>query len=234
MKNQIILKNTVENSDFDKNQPNSTQNNQITGESTANSRHRVDNLQFLQENSDSASIKDEQNLSISSDNPPQTEVKSLVAQGFSEDFDESQEDLLLSEQNQNITEDFTQKSQPCVQNLTFSDVIERDFNDFAGKYPNISKNALYKDKLLEKFAKGKESYALSEIFAEYEELSSKIASNAVKAYITRTENESSSVGALYSQGSSCDVLFTKEQVLKMTPEEIKRNFTKIRESQAKW
>ena len=234
MKNQTILKNTVENGNFDKNQPISTQNNQISGENTSNSRHRVDNLQFLQENSDNSSIKDDKSLSISSDTAPQTEAKSLVAQGFSEDFDENQEISTLKDQNPSKTEDFTQKSQPCVQNLTFSDVIERDFNDFAGKYPNVSKNALYKDKLLEKFAKGKESYALSEIFAEYEELSSKIASNAVKAYITRTENEKSSVGALYSQGSSCDVLFTKEQVLRMTPEEIKRNFTKIRESQAKW
>ena len=234
MKNQIILKNTVENSDFDKNQPISTQNNQISGENTANSRHRVDNLQFLQENSDNASIKDNQNLSRSSDIAPQTEAQSLVAQGFSEDFDENQEISTLKDQSPSKTEDFTQKSQPCVQNSTFSDVIERDFNDFAGKYPNISKNALYKDKLLEKFAAGKENHALSEIFAEYEDLSSKIASNAVKAYITRKENESSSVGALYSQGSSCDVLFTKEQVLRMTPEEIKRNFTKIRESQAKW
>ena len=47
-------------------------------------------------------------------------------------------------------------------------------------------------------------------------------------------SERASVGALGSSESANDGFFSKEEVLRMSPQEIRRNYTKIRKSQEKW
>lgn len=121
---------------------------------------------------------------------------------------------------------------PTVTSL--EEQIERDFKDFEVIYPNISRNSLLEDKPLRIFAEGKENKPLSVIYAQYKSFVADIASNAIKQEQTRQNNAISSVGGLSSSKSSDDGYFTREQVLKMSQEEIKRNYKRIRESQARW
>ncbi len=118
--------------------------------------------------------------------------------------------------------------------VDFNGLLERDFNDFEVIYPNVSKSTLSCDENLRIFAEGKEQKSLCVIYAQYLKMQSSIKNEAIRQERSRISNAASSVGTLSSSGSDNEEFFTKEQVLKMSPEQIKRHYTRIRESQALW
>ena len=75
---------------------------------------------------------------------------------------------------------------------------------------------------------------LAQIYACFNAISSQAEANAEKRVLQALANAKSSVGALCAKESGDEVFFTKEQVLKMSREDIKRNLTRIKQSQSKW
>lgn len=141
-----------------------------------------------------------------------------------------------SANKEKITES-TEKAEQNSKNASVTGIegqIERDFSDFEVIYPNISKNSLLTDESLRIFAEGKESKPLSVVYAQFKAFVAKIEENAIKQEQIRQNNANSSVGGLSGTKSGDDGYFTKEQVLKMSQSEIKRNYKRIRESQARW
>lgn len=112
--------------------------------------------------------------------------------------------------------------------------IDRDYKDFSKIYPNISKSSLLQDDCLRSFAIGKEEQELTKVYKDYCSLVSLIEARVLKESMLRLSVENASVGALSGTKSSADGYFSKEQVQRMSPEEIRRNYNRIRESQQHW
>ena len=158
--------------------------------------------------------------------------------------------IVLEENNKEKTDTITNfASNPCISSnnnektaesgdlstkISFDTCVEKNFKDFEVIYPNISRKSLLGDENLRIFAEGKENKPLSVIYAQYRQFVDKIEAEALKQEKARQNNAISSVGGLSGTNSGDDVYFTKEQVLKMSQSEIKRNYNKIRESQARW
>ena len=115
-----------------------------------------------------------------------------------------------------------------------SELFERDIEAFNKSYPNISRKMLEDDKFFLAFIEGKSDSTLPKLYSKYEAFIKEIEENAIKREQARQSNAKSAVGALKGDSDTNDGFFTKEQVLKMSPQEIKQNYTKIRQSQANW
>ena len=75
---------------------------------------------------------------------------------------------------------------------------------------------------------------LSEVYACFNSIFASAEEKSEKKLLQALANATSGVGALSTSNSAAEPYFTREQVLKMTPEQIKRNYTQIRKSQARW
>lgn len=130
-------------------------------------------------------------------------------------------------------------------NASFSELTEEqkqarvneEITEFSSQYPDVNVSELFENESFMDFAGeylGKVS--LSVAYGMYQKSASfKQAQNdAITKKATQLANSQASVGALSTAGKAEDGYFTKEQVLKMSPAEIKKNYEKIRESQAKW
>lgn len=116
--------------------------------------------------------------------------------------------------------------------------INDDVMEFAEKHADVDIKILFEDVNFRAFADGKLGVkSLSEVYEQYLPFK-----NAIEAKNKEEDKQAmalavqkAAVGALSTPSSSSEVdFFTKEQVLKMTPAEIKKNYDKIRESQQKW
>ena len=146
-------------------------------------------------------------------------------------FSDKNEDVL---QNSAKNGDFEQKSEPCIQNTPFSELVLRDFESFSRIYPNISKESLLDSSDLEIFASGKENQAFSTIYKDFCALTSQIEARVSKKIRHSLTLEKNAVGALSSASAITDAFFTKEQVQNMSAEQIRNNFDLIRRSQQRW
>ena len=165
--------------------------------------------------------------------PPCVDNSTILEENLSKNADNEQNnnqsgDLELQNQNK------ASKNGENSTEVSFEACVERDFNDFEVIYPNISKDTLLKDENLRIFAQGKENKPLSVLYAQFTQLVCKIGAEAIKQEKLRQNNAQSSVGGLSGANNGDSVFFTREQVQRMSPSEIKRNFTRIRESQARW
>lgn len=78
------------------------------------------------------------------------------------------------------------------------------------------------------------SPSLSDIYACYNAIISQSEENSRLKLAQALANAEAGVGALASKEGGNSAYFTKEQVLKMSPDQIRQNFQQIRESQGKW
>ncbi len=117
---------------------------------------------------------------------------------------------------------------------SFESQIERDYKNFSRFYPNVSKDTLLGDQSLRSFALGKENQPLSQVYKDFCSLITAIELKVLKESAHRLSVEKSSVGALSSAKSADDGYFSREQVQRMSPEEVRRNYKRIRESQERW
>ena len=127
-----------------------------------------------------------------------------------------------------------QNTEPCGQNSAFCELISRDFEEFSKNYPNISRESLYNNKNFAIFASCKENQPLSRLFSDFCTIVASLEADALAKARHQLTLEQSCVGALSSALNASEPYFTKEQVLKMSRDEISRSFEAIRRSQAHW
>lgn len=115
------------------------------------------------------------------------------------------------------------------------DWYKKDYEDFVTKHPEANVQALIQNEQFQKFAAGKVgNLPLSEIYEGFIELISDYEKKAQQKAAQLLANQKASPGALSSTNTPDSGFFTKEQVQKMTPEEVHKNYDKIRASMTKW
>ena len=107
-------------------------------------------------------------------------------------------------------------------------------NEFREKYKDVSVTELLADKDFMEFgAEALEVMPLVKVYEAYISLQGKKAEQ--KKADVLAANSSVAVGSVTSATESADnTYFTKDQVLRMSPAEISKNYDKIRASQEKW
>lgn len=195
------------------------------------------NEQFSTENVDLSTQVEENSPNESKNQGANTHNSSEIIEEVSkstENTSKSSESPSISSENANSISENAEKTSESVDFSSFESQIQRDFNEFQVVYPNISKSSLLSDECFRIFSEGKEKSSLLANYAKYLKLTSKIESQAICKAQARQNNADSSVGGLSSTKNGDEIYFTREQVLRMSQEEIKRNFKRIRESQARW
>lgn len=110
-----------------------------------------------------------------------------------------------------------------------------DREEFTTKHPETDLNALVKDKSFQAFAEGKVGRVpLSQIYEGFLEFTAQYEKKANKKAAQLVANKNASPGSLSSTNTPEDGYFTREQVLKMSQDEVEKNLDKIRASMPKW
>lgn len=115
---------------------------------------------------------------------------------------------------------------------------QEGLKEFREKYPDVNVQELFSDEDFLKFGKSAlEVVSLSGVYEAY--LPIKTERERIKAENEKAAalaaNSQVAVGSVTSATPAADTeFFTKEQVLKMSKEEISKNYEKIRKSQEKW
>ena len=115
---------------------------------------------------------------------------------------------------------------------------QEGLKEFREKYPDVNVQELFADEDFLKFGKrALEVVSLSSVYEAY--LPIKTERERIKAENEKAAalaaNSQVAVGSVTSATEPADSeFFTKEQVQKMSPVEIKKNYEKIRKSQARW
>ncbi len=106
---------------------------------------------------------------------------------------------------------------------------------FSALFPGMTREKAENDKNFKLFMNSRrDGVPLALLYSEYKALESKIEEEAIKKEAARLASKHTSVGSLSSSEPISSDFFTKEQVLKMSKEQISKNYDKIRQSQAKW
>lgn len=129
-------------------------------------------------------------------------------------------------------------SRQAAKNEETNAKISRDIEEFAVKHPNVDLNEVLADEAFQAFAEGKlEKKTISEVYSSYLPFKAAIEGTKLKAQKEAHSKAvaSAAVGSLTNASEPADKdFFTREQVLRMSPEEVHKNYEKIRESQRKW
>ena len=140
-------------------------------------------------------------------------------------------------ENVDVSPQSAENSQSSTKNFEFyRDFFSEDSkSEFSKNFPDIDPSKLRNNRefcsLLELLRKNP---TLSQIYACFNGIYLSAASNAEEKLLHALANSNASVGALSSANSSTECYFTKEQVLKMSKEQIKANYSQIRNSQKHW
>ena len=115
--------------------------------------------------------------------------------------------------------------------------VNEEITEFSSQYPDVNVSELFENESFMNFAGeylGK--VPLTVAYGMYQKSASfkQAQDDAITKRATQLANSQASVGALSTAGQANDGYFTEEQVRKMSPAEIKKNYEKIRESQARW
>ena len=110
---------------------------------------------------------------------------------------------------------------------------EEDKLLFSKAFPGVNPENIKKDRLFAIFADGKgKSKSLTSIYSDFRLFVAELSSEIRKKH--KFNDKIASPGSLSSSEPSNDGFFTKEQVLRMSKDEICKNYDKIRRSQQKW
>ena len=116
-----------------------------------------------------------------------------------------------------------------------SEAAKREWAEFSEKYPDVKSNELFDNEEFMAFADGKfGAKTLLEIYEAYNTFISKYRKEADKKAARIMANAKASPGALATANGSTEQYYTREQVDKMSYDEVKRNYEVIRKSMAKW
>ena len=115
----------------------------------------------------------------------------------------------------------------------------KDGENFAAKYPEVNIQDLISDEQFNRYADGKVGeIPLSEIYEGYTSMVKELKAEAEKSANQKAQqqlaNAKASPGALSSTNPSDNSFFTREQVRRMSQEEVHKNYDKIRASMSRW
>ena len=112
---------------------------------------------------------------------------------------------------------------------------EENVRAFSNDFPGVDINKLRESKNFQDFLGVlNKNPTLSQVYACFNSIVAFAEENSQKKLAQAMANAKSSPGALSSSQECAPQYFTKEQVLKMTPAQIKAHFSQIRKSQEKW
>ena len=116
-----------------------------------------------------------------------------------------------------------------------ADWYRRDREDFITAHPDVSLEELIADERFRSFAKGKVGdVPMKEIYADFVALTGHYEENARRMASQMLANKKASPGALSTSQSPESDYFTPEEVKKMSRDEVRANYEKIRNSMKKW
>ncbi len=128
-----------------------------------------------------------------------------------------------------------EKAEQATKDAAEKEWYRKDKEDFAAKHPEVNLQTLIQDPQFQKFASGKVGVLpLSEIYNGFIEVVSEYEKKAKAMAKQMIANQKASPGSLSSTNPTDNGFFTKEQVQKMSPEEVHANYDKIRASMRKW
>lgn len=115
----------------------------------------------------------------------------------------------------------------------------KDREAFAEKHPDVDIQNLINDERFTRYAEGKVGeIPLSDIYEGYTSMMDGIRAEAEKTANQRAQqqlaNAKASPGSLASANANDNGFFTREQVQKMSPADVHKNYDKIRASMTKW
>lgn len=167
-------------------------------------------------------------------NPPENTNKPA-------EISENNSNITVSKGNPKENQPNPEENQPNPEenqpNLDKSNDIfsESNKDDFKKRFPNVNLTELQNSKNFQDFLTIlTKNPTLSQVYACFNSISQQAEENSQKRMLQALANASVGVGSLSSQQASGDIYFTKEQVKSMSSEQIRQNFDKIRQSQAKW
>lgn len=113
--------------------------------------------------------------------------------------------------------------------------FESDRAAFLQKHPDVKLSELLSDKGFQHYAEGKVGVRpLSEIYAGYREIVGEVEGKARDIAAQAIANKQASPGTVGASASAESDFFTRDQVRKMSKQDIHQNYEKIRASMAKW
>ena len=123
----------------------------------------------------------------------------------------------------------------AAQEAAQAESCNRDIDDFRSKYPNVDLAEILNSEDFAAFAQGKVgNMPLSKIYEDYTAFTSRFEKKAHDKANQILANANSTPGALKSPNAPDNGYFTREQVAKMSQDEVRKNYDKIRESMTKW
>ncbi|MBO5379647.1 MAG: hypothetical protein J6A90_04905 [Clostridia bacterium] len=157
---------------------------------------------------------------------------------YTDDFNKLDENLQkqISDTSKNILDPLSEiDSQHNMQSKDFEASKDDEILVFSKLFPNVSIEKLEQDELFRLFSShnGK-NLTISDLYTNYLRLVNALSDDFAKKSLVSLQNKLSSPGSLASSEKTSEVFFTKEQVLKMTPEQISQYYNIIRKSQQKW
>lgn len=157
---------------------------------------------------------------------------------YTDDFNKLDENLQkqISDTSKNILDPLSEiDSQHNMQSKDFEASKDDEILVFSKLFPNVSIEKLEQDELFRLFSdhNGK-NLTISDLYTNYLRLVNALSDDFAKKSLVSLQNKLSSPGSLASSEKTSEVFFTKEQVLKMTPEQISQYYNIIRKSQQKW
>ena len=115
------------------------------------------------------------------------------------------------------------------------DWYRKDFEAFCTKYPNVNPEAILSDARFRDYAEGKVGVKpLADIYTGYLQFVSDSERQAEEIAAQQLANRNASPGSLRTTHPPENDYFTPEDVRKMSPAEVKKNYEKIRKSMKKW
>ena len=116
--------------------------------------------------------------------------------------------------------------------ISFS--LEEDNLLFQRLFPGVLRENVENDEVFKLFSRFvPKNTPFASIYSDYLALVDKISDNAIKKHLVNEENKRLSTGSLASSSNQSE-FYSKEQVLRMSREQISKNYDKIRKSQEKW
>jgi hypothetical protein len=103
----------------------------------------------------------------------------------------------------------------------------REFQEFLAAYPDVKAE----DIPMEVWQQNANGVPLKYAYADYALKQLKVEQAKANA---NAKNAASSTGSVSSDGNAGEEYFTKEQVARMSPDEVERNLDKIHKSMARW
>lgn len=141
----------------------------------------------------------------------------------------------LSDYSKHLKKKEREKAEETRKAETEKEWYRKDYADFATKHPEVNVENLIQNEQFQKFASGKVgNLPLSEIYEGFMEMVEEYERKAEKKAKQILANSKATPGSLSSTSPSDNGFFTREQVQKMTQEEVHKNYDKIRASMSKW